>query len=112
MIMHTDLSGEEPSQRALVEGIELKGQVPGAKFALKARLSPDSALTRLVATVMLTFCGCACTITVYLGGLPHWAAVAAFALPTVLYAGMCRLRTRMLHTIDSRAISRELNPAC
>ena len=96
MIKHIDLSGEEPSQRAIVEGIELKGQLPlvGAKFALKAHLAPDSSLSRLVATVMLTFCGCACAVTVYLGGLPHWAAAGALALPTVLYAGLCRFRTR------------------
>jgi hypothetical protein len=95
-IKHTDLSGEDPSPRAAVEGIKLTGQLPlvGAKLTMKAKMIPDSSLSRLVATVTLTSCGCACAFTAYLSAMPHWAVAGALAMPTALYAGLCRFRTR------------------
>jgi hypothetical protein len=93
-IKYTDLSGESPGPRALVdnlpqEDIEFSGELPlvGGKMTMKATLTPGSPLARLVATLTLTTCGCACVVTLYLIGLPRWAAASSLVLPIVIYLG-------------------------
>jgi hypothetical protein len=76
-----DLSAEKPGPRAIVddlprEAITFAGELPlvGGKLAMKARLDPGSALSRLAAAVSLASTGCACAITLSLIGAPMWAA--------------------------------------
>ncbi len=93
-VKHTDLSEETPSPRSIVDGlpweaIEFGGELPlvGGKLTMKATLSPGSSLGRLVAAITLASCGCACTITLFMIGVPRWAAAGALLLPAVIYLG-------------------------
>ena len=86
-IKYTDLSDQEPGPRAVVDAIELGGTLVGIKLWLKARMPPGSPLHRLVATVALVLCGCACTLTLSIVGLPAWAAAGALLLPAGIYIG-------------------------
>ena len=83
-IKYTDLTGEDPGPRAT---IKLGGKLPlvGGKLIMKAKMTPGSPLNRLVTTVALVSLGCACTITLFLIGVPKWPAAGALLLPTVVY---------------------------
>jgi hypothetical protein len=97
-IKHTDLSGEDPGPRAIVnlpqEAIKFSGKLPlvGGKLIVQARMTPGSSLNRLVAAIALASCGCACAMTLYVIGLPGWVAAAALLLPSVIY--LCCTRRR------------------
>lgn len=91
---HTDLSGEEPGPRAIVnnlpqDDITLRGELPliGGRLTLKARMNPESPLYRLVAAVALVLSGCPCAVILFAIGVPWWAAASAFLLPAAVYFG-------------------------
>jgi hypothetical protein len=98
IIRHTDLAGDEPGARAVVdlpvEDFEFEARVPLACFKVKTRTSEGSPLGTAMTAVSLAVAGCATAGTAYALGAPTGAAVIFLLLPFAYYLCVRSLRQR------------------
>jgi len=90
-IRHTDLGPEEPGDRANprveLDQVDLRAELPGARFAFRGRAGTRSRLQSAMETVSVAFAWCVTAGTMSAIGAPKWVAISA--LPLLLGYNLC-----------------------